>query len=185
MIQNLKKIPEFNDFLEDADIFKTSHRSKDTLLLSDIYVYPKLQRYRFDEEQNDDIDSQNIFNESISYKYIFIHGDDQSGKTSLLKNYMKMSLENNFIPLYFSHNEDFDGHIFNILAKKFKQEFMTDLSDEAIKRFLENNKENIILLFDDFYKIHNKKKVIEKIDVFSKVICTVDLIYNLDTDIKR
>lgn len=184
MIQNLKKMPEFNDFLEDADIFKTSHRSKDTLLLSDIYVYPKLQRYRFDEEQNDDIDSQNIFNESISYKYIFIHGDDQSGKTSLLKNYMKMSLENNFIPLYFSHNEDFDGHIFNILAKKFKQEFMTDLSDEAIKRFLENNKENIILLFDDFYKIHNKKKVIEKIDVFSKVICTVDLIYNLDTDIK-
>lgn len=184
MIQNLKKMPEFNDFLEDADIFKTSHRSKDTLLLSDIYVYPKLQRYRFDEEQNDDIDSQNIFNESVSYKYIFIQGDDQSGKTSLLKNYMKMSLENNFIPLYFSHNEDFDGHIFNILAKKFKQEFMTDLPDETIKRFLENNKENIILLFDDFYKIHNKKKVIEKIDVFSKVICTVDLIYNLDTDIK-
>lgn len=184
MIQNLKKIPKFNDFLEDTDIFKTSHRSKDTLLLSDIYVYPKLQRYRFDEEQNDDIDSQNIFNESVSYKYIFIHGDDQSGKTSLLKNYMNMSLKNNFIPLYFSHNEDFDGHIFNILAKKFKQEFMTDLQDETIKTFLVNNKENIILLFDDFYKIHNKKKVIEKIDIFLKVICTVDLIYNLDTDIK-
>lgn len=179
------KTQEFNNFLEDTDIFKTSHRSKDTLLLSDIYVYPKLQRYRFDEDHNDDIDAKNIFNEVVLHKYIFIHGDDQSGKTSLLKNYMKMSLENNFIPLYFSHNEDFDGHIFNILAKKFKQEFMTDLSDDAIKRFLVNNKESIILLFDDLHKIHNKKKVIEKIGVFSKVICTVDLIYNLDTDIKN
>ncbi|MGI5055997.1 TIR domain-containing protein [Treponema socranskii] len=177
------KIQEFNNFLEDTDIFKTSHRSKNTLLLSDIFIYPQLRKYRIDEDKDEDIDSENIFTESKEYKYIFIHGDDQSGKTALLKKIIQSSLEKYFITFYFLPEENFDGHIFNILVRKFKQMFEIKLSDEKIKRFLMENKEKIILFFDDFHKINNKKKIIEKISIFSKIICTVDLIYNLDVEI--
>ena len=177
------KTQEFNNFLEDTDVFKTSHRSKNTLLLSDIFIYPQLREYRIDEDKDEDIDSENIFTKSIEYKYIFIHGDDQSGKTALLKKIAQSLLEKYFIPFYFLPEEDFNGHIFNILVRKFKQTFITEFSDDEIKRFLMENKEKIILFFDDFHKISNKKKIIEKISIFSKIICTVDLIYNLDVEI--
>lgn len=177
------KTQEFNNFLEDTDIFKTSHRSKNTLLLSDIFIYPQLRKYRIDEDKDEDIDSEDIFDESKEYKYVFIYGDDQTGKTALLKKIIQSLLEKYFIPFYFSPEEDFEGHVFNILVRKFKQVFITELSDEKIKRFLIENKEKIILLFDDLHKINNKKNIIEKISIFSKIICTVDLIYNLDVEI--
>ena len=185
ILKQLKKIKaqEFSNFLEDTDIFKTSHRSKNTLLLSDIFIYPQLRKYRIDEDKDEDIDSRDIFTESKDYKYIFIHGDDQAGKTALLKKFVQSLLEKYFIPFYFLPEEDFDGHIFNILVKKFKQMFVTDFSDEEITRFLMENKEKIILVFDDFHRINNKKKIIEKLFIFSKIICTVDLIYNLDVEI--
>ena len=185
ILKQLKKIKaqEFSNFLEDTDIFKTSHRSKNTLLLSDIFIYPQLRKYRIDEDKDEDIDSRDIFTESKDYKYIFIHGDDQAGKTALLKKFVQSLLEKYFIPFYFLPEEDFDGHIFNILVKKFKQMFVTEFSDEEITRFLMENKEKIILVFDDFHRINNKKKIIEKLFIFSKIICTVDLIYNLDVEI--
>ena len=171
ILKQLKKIKaqEFSNFLEDTDIFKTSHRSKNTLLLSDIFIYPQLRKYRIDEDKDEDIDSRDIFTESKDYKYIFIHGDDQAGKTALLKKFVQSLLEKYFIPFYFLPEEDFDGHIFNILVKKFKQMFVTEFSDEEITRFLMENKEKIILVFDDFHRINNKKKIIEKLFIFSKI----------------
>ena len=166
------KTQDFDNFLEDTDIFKTSHRSKNTLLLSDIFIYPQLRKYRIDEDDDEDIDAENIFTESNKYKYVFIHGDDQSGKTALLKKIIQSSLEKYFITFYFLPEENFDGHIFNILVRKFKQMFEIELSDEEVKRFLMENKEKIILFFDDFHKINNKQKIIEKISIFSKIICT-------------
>ena len=156
ILKQLKKIKaqEFSNFLEDTDIFKTSHRSKNTLLLSDIFIYPQLRKYRIDEDTDEDIDSEDIFTESKEYKYIFIHGDDQAGKTSLLKKFVQSLLQKYFIPFYFTPEEDFEGHIFNILVRKFKQIFKTGLSDEEIKRFLIENKERIILFFDDLHRIH-------------------------------
>ena len=177
------KTQDFDNFLEDTDIFKTSHRSKNTLLLSDIFIYPQLRKYRIDEDDDEDIDAENIFTESNKYKYVFIHGDDQSGKTALLKKIIQSSLEKYFITFYFLPEENFDGHIFNILVRKFKQRLEIERSDEEVKRFLMENKEKIILFFDDFHKINNKQKIIEKISIFSKIICTVDLIYNLDVEI--
>lgn len=183
-IKNLELTENFNDFLEDTDVFKTSHRSRNTLLLSDIYVFPKLRKYKTDDEKDDDIDSEDLFSESEDNKYVFISGDSQSGKTSLLKRYIKKSFEYYFIPLYFDSDEDFNGHIFNIVVKKFKKQFKTDLDDEELKNFLECNKEKVILFLDDFQSITKKEKIIGKINIFSKVICTIDLIYNLDIEIK-
>lgn len=183
-IRNLNFTTDFANSLEDMDVLKTSHRSRNTLLLSDVFMYPTLRKFVFDDEKDDEINSENLFKDSKDGKFVFISGDDLSGKTSLSKKYISELRKKNFIPFYFSSEDDFDGHIFNILTKKFKKQFNNALLDDDVKKLLENNKERIVFFIDDFHKISNKQKVIEKIKLFSKIICTVDLIYNLDYEIK-
>lgn len=184
IIKKLSYQESFSVFLEDTGVFKSSHKSKKTLKLSDVFVYPELRRYMSDENKNDDFDSEKLFLESKDNKYIFISGDSQSGRTSLIKQIISHICGNFFIPLYFSHEESFDGHIFNILTRKFREQYSNSFSDEELKVFLESNKEKIVLFFDDFDKLKNKKKVIDKVSIISKIFCTIDLIYNLDTEIQ-
>ena len=174
----------FSDFLDDMDVLKTSHRSKNTLLLSDVFIYPTLRKFVFDDDKNDEINADKLFADSIDGKFVFISGDDLSGKTSLIRKYITELRKKNFIPLYFSVEDDFEGHIFNILVKRFKKQFNNVLPDDELKNLLENNKERIVLFFDDFHKIKNRQKVVEKVKLFSKIICSVDVIYNLDYEIK-
>lgn len=183
-IRNLKFIRGFDDLLDDMDVLKTSHRSRNTLLLSDVFIYPTLRKFVFDDEKDDEIDAKNLFEDSKNGKFVFISGDDLSGKTSLLRKYVLELKKKIFIPLYFSADDSFDGHIFNILVKKFKRQFDSTLLDDDVKKLLENNKERIVLFIDDFHKIASKQKVVEKINLFPKIICTIDLIYSLDYEIK-
>lgn len=184
IIQNLSFTEKFSNFLQDMDILKTSHRSKNTLLLSDVFVYPALRKFIFDDDKDDEINSDKIFIDSKDRKFLFISGDDLSGKTSLLKKYILNIKEKNFIPLYFSAEDDFDGHIFNILTKKYKKQFSNTLLDKDLKKLLEDNKERIVLFIDDFHRLSSKQKIVEKIKILPKIICTVDLIYNLDYEIR-
>ena len=174
----------FADVLQDMDVLKTSHRSRNTLILKDVFVYPILRKFVFDDDNDYEINSEKLLEDSKDSKFIFILGDDLSGKTSLLRKYISNSKEKNFIPLYFSSEDNFDGHIFNILTKKFKVQFNTTLPSDDIKKLLENNTERILFFIDDFHKIQNKQKLVEKIKLFSKIICTADIIYSLDYEIK-
>ena len=186
-IETIKKLSfsaSFTDVLQDTDVLKTSHRSKNTLLLSDVFIYPTLQRFIFDDKDEAEIDSEKIFENSWNKKFVFISGDDVSGKSSLLKQYVSDLNSKNFIPLLFSAQDNFDGHIFNVLTKKFKNQFNVSFDDATVKKLLENNKERIVIFVDDFHKISNRQNIIKKMDCLPKVICTVDLIYNLDYEIK-
>lgn len=185
IVRNLNFTTDFANSLEDTDILKTSHRSRNTLLLSDVFIYPTFRKFVLDDDKDDEINAEKLFKDSKDGKFVFISGDDLSGKTSLLRMYVSELRKKNFIPFYFTAEDDFDGHIFNILTKKFKKQFNNALRDDDVKNLLENNKERIVLFFDDFHKISNKQKVVEKIKVFSKIICSVDLIYNLDYEIKN
>ena len=72
----------------DMDVLKTSHRSKNTLLLSDVFIYPTLRKFVFDDDKNDEINADKLFADSIDGKFVFISGDDLSGKTSLIRKYI-------------------------------------------------------------------------------------------------
>lgn len=183
-IRNLAFSDTFSDFIDDMDVLKTSHSSRNTLMLSDVFIYPTLQKFILDDDKDDEIDAEKLFSDSKDGKFVFISGDDLSGKTSLMKKYISELSKKKFIPIYFSSEDNFDGHIFNILARKFKEQFNSTLLDDDVRKLLQNYKERIVLFFDDFHKITNRKKVIEKINLFSKIICTVDVIYNLDYEIK-
>ena len=183
-IQNLSFASDFVNFLDDMDVLKTSHQSRNTLLLSDVFIYPTLRKFIFDDDKDDEITAEKLFKDSKDGKFVFIAGDDLSGKTSLIRKYVSELKKKNFIPFYFSKEDAFDGHVFNILTKKFKKQFNNALTDDDVKKLLENNKERIVFFIDDFHKISNKQKLIEKIELFPKIICTVDLIYNLDYEIK-
>ena len=64
IIKKLSYQESFSAFLEDTGVFKTSHKSRKTLKLSDVFVYPELRRYMSDENKNDDFDSEKLFLES-------------------------------------------------------------------------------------------------------------------------
>ncbi|MBQ3368632.1 toll/interleukin-1 receptor domain-containing protein [bacterium] len=172
----------FTDLLEDTDVLKTSHRLKDTLLLSDVFIYPILKKNVLDNEKEEIISSDMFFEDSKDSRFIFISGDDVSGKTSLIKKFICDIKEKNFIPLLFSSTDDLGG---DFLTKRFKKQFAVEMPDKEIKRLLGSNKERIIIFVDDYHKISNRSKFVNKIDSCCKIVCTVDLIYSLDLEIEE
>lgn len=176
-IRELKFLKSFEEILEDTDVLKSSHKSRTELLLSDIFVYPTLRKIIYDDDKDDLISSDGLFRDSKEKKYVFISGDNLSGKTSLLRGYLKDLKNENFIPLLFSSNDNFEGHAINILEKQFRKQFECNLTDDEIRKFLENNKEQIFVFLDDFHKNKHEDKILEKFTIVAKIVCTVDILY--------
>ena len=176
-IRELKFLKSFEEILEDTDVLKSSHKSRTELLLSDIFVYPTLRKIIYDDDKDDLISSDGLFRDSKEKKYVFISGDNLSGKTSLLRRYLKDLKNENFIPLLFSSNDNFEGHALNILEKQFRKQFECNLPDDEIRKFLENNKEQICVFLDDFHKNKHEDKILEKFTIVAKIVCTVDILY--------
>lgn len=176
-IRELKFLSSFEETLEDMDVLKSSHKSRNILSLSDIFVYPSLRKIIYDDNKDDLISSEDMFQDSKEKKYIFISGDNLSGKTSLLRRYVKDLKKKIFIPILFSSNDSFEGHVFNILEKQFKKQFECNLTDIEIRKFLETNKEQIFVFLDDFHKNKNENKILEKFAIVEKVVCIVDILY--------
>jgi len=172
----------FTDLLEDTDVLKTSHRVKNTLLLSDVFVYPILKKNMLDNEKEELVSSDSFFEDSKDSRFVFISGDDVSGKTSLIKKLIFDIKDKIFIPLLFSSTDDFAG---DFLTKRFKRQFSIDMPDREIKRLLDSNQEHIIIFADDFHKISSKSKFVNRIKLCRKIVCTIDLIYSLDLEIKE
>ena len=176
-IRELKFLNSFEEILEDTDVLKSSHKSRNVLLLSDIFVYPTLRKIIYDDDKDDLISSDGIFKDSKEKKYVFISGDNLSGKTSLLRRYVRELKNKNFIPLLFTPTDNVEGHVFNILEKQFRKQFECNLTDDEIKKFLENNKEQIFVFLDDFHKNKHEDKLLEKFTIVAKIVCTVDILY--------
>jgi hypothetical protein len=78
-------LPEFENYLDDPELVLT-HRAKEKLRLSDIYVFPDLRRVNLAGEKGSKIiRSDNVPDLVAERPGLFIIGDDVSGKTSLAK----------------------------------------------------------------------------------------------------
>ena len=91
----------FEIWLEDTEVPFTHKMKEDHLTLPDIYVYPDLRGVR--KKSTDTVETVNgseLLNRDSIGPEILIHGDEQSGKTALLKmlysHYMKAGIR----PLY-------------------------------------------------------------------------------------
>lgn len=127
---------------EDTEISLT-HRKVDKLKLSDIYVTPDIEF-----ENAGSAESLSVKNSSELLKkkdHYLISGEEQQGKTSLLKYIFIELLKRNYIPIYFD-------------AVKIKK------SDVDLNIQMAINEQYNNLSFEEFNKAENKVILIDNID---------------------
>lgn len=86
-IRGIKFKQSHLDFLNDATTFAKSNPNKTTLTLDDVFVYPDLDKIERDGESKRRSSQSLISNYSVGDKFVIV-GEDQSGKTSLLKKFI-------------------------------------------------------------------------------------------------
>ncbi|TLM76084.1 TIR domain-containing protein [Microbulbifer harenosus] len=137
--------PFILEWTNDTEI-KLTHRKVNKITLSDIYVAPDMEL----ESDNDDdpikIKSTSELAKSPSHKIIF--GEEQQGKTSLLKHLFIELLKESYIPIYLDAN--------NIKTSKI---------DENLRPEIERQYQN--LDYETFLSAKNTAVLIDNIDDIS------------------
>lgn len=180
-IYSLKFREAFSSSLNDSGFLKTSLSSRKELLLTDIYVYPKLQCCEEMEGKDKIIFEKKVFdahelidNFKMGTKLI-LAGDGQSGKSSLLMRLCSEYREKNFYPILIKDKERFfEGSFEKRIEKAFVEEYETELLLSDIP------KDKIILLIDDFHNARDQEKLLEIIANYTNVYLIVDDVFSIN-----
>lgn len=164
----------FLDFLNDTTLLSKAHSVKTKLTLDDIYVNQELAVIE-NKQQEKKTSVDTLIAEFEQGSKIAIMGDDQSGKTSILKNIFRRLKERNFIPIYIRDSECLmQGKIQNRIQEEFKKQYN---SSRSLKDF---NSAMVVPLIDDFHKANKKEKVLQELQVYKSCVLIVDDIFSLD-----
>lgn len=165
---------DYKRFLDDATILKKAHSMKNELKLSDIFIYPDLTI--IDNKDNDKkISSENVVDDFEPGNKIAIIGDDQSGKTALLKVYIKVLKERGFLPVYIKDPQELlQGNIDYRIDSMVKEQY---IDNNGVKDF---DHKIIVPIIDDFHKTKDKEKIIQRLQAYESCIVVVDDIFSLD-----
>lgn len=116
LANDIQVAPATLDWLHSTEI-SFSHRNADTVTLDDIFVWPDL----LVEQDIKDIEITDSKKLSVKKGLYFVTGEEQQGKTTLLKALYKEALLNSVIPIY-------------IDAKNLKKSDLKSLVNNALKR---------------------------------------------------
>lgn len=168
---------DFIKFLEKDD--KRSISDK----YSDYFVFPRLLEKKDEDKYSEDVeitDSNSFINEIKGNKCVFIEGNENSGKTTLLK-HLFVELSKTSVPLFFSF-DDIRGKKFERVIKNgFEDQYSTN--DVDYKRFLQTDKNDLIAIIDDADRIdkYSLEKFIEFLsDKFGSIILCSKLKWDLN-----
>ncbi|BBE49860.1 hypothetical protein OYT1_ch0287 [Ferriphaselus amnicola] len=108
------------EWIDDTEVVLT-HRRVDKVLLGDVYISPDLESDdRDDTNKLKIVTSEVIINEPNKY---LIFGEEQQGKTSLLKNAFKQLLKSEIYPVYLDAKEVNQSDILKSLAAALKHQY--------------------------------------------------------------
>ena len=176
--KNLKELcfsDEFAYFLNDATILAKAHSQKNELTLSDIFIYPE---FRVIDNNNNDkkVSSEKVIKEFVRGERIAIIGDDQSGKSALLKVLISNLKKRCFIPLYIKDPmELLQGDLHYRISNLFKSQYRTETD-----LFQEYDIKRIVPVVDDFHKTKNKEKILQRLSKYESTVLVIDDIFSLD-----
>lgn len=174
-IKELSFSEEFAYFLNDATILAKAHSQKNELTLSDIFIYPELRV--IDNKNNDTkVSSEKVITEFVLGERIAIIGDDQSGKSALLKVIIATLKKRCFIPIYIKDPmELLQGDLHNRISNLFKSQYGTEA-----ELFLEYDIKRIVPVVDDFHKTKNKERILQRLANYESTLLVIDDIFSLD-----
>lgn len=165
---------ETQNWLDDTEI-KLNHRVVDTVKLGSIYIVPDLE-----DKQNVGSNLMNMIRADellAKNDNVIIFGEDQMGKTSLLKYFYRNFAENSQYVLYLDvGNAKFNKDIKNTLIDEINNQYRNLSIDDFLKG-------DSVILLDNFHQnIINKSfkiQLLKDLMVLSlKIIITCDFEYN-------
>jgi len=134
----------FLDWIDDTEIVLT-HRNVDKVKLHEIYVSPDLEKV--DESKKSKVEILTS-NEILKPGMYLIYGEEQQGKTTLLKNTYKELLKAGKYPLYVNARNVKRSN----LAEAFRLDFEVQYKNFKLEEFLTTD--NKVLLVDDLSELN-------------------------------
>ncbi|KXS30988.1 MAG: putative phosphohydrolase [Candidatus Gallionella acididurans] len=139
---------EFSKQLSDAGARFTHHGKTEDLLLDDVFVYPEMRPLDEDERGRLIIDAAVLRSPDKLERGVLVHGREQYGKTSLLKQLFLSYHERGFVPVFISGgdlNKSTDRELKKIVEKAVSIAYTT----QAILPFWQAGVKRRVLLIDD------------------------------------
>ncbi len=142
---------EAKDRLESLDA-SFHHPRKEHIQLSDVFIYPDMQDLDPDVGPTEIVSSDTLLSrDNEAGKKVFIYGDEQFGKSSLLKHLFMEFFRSGLIPLLFDANDatSTPEHFLRMLDRKVEEFY----GPEARTKFAQTAKSVKIALVDNAEKI--------------------------------
>lgn len=169
------------EFFQNLDEMPTPiyNHEKEKLKLSEIFIYPDLESMN-DRLDKTDIDGNYLGADKLlldaNHTLLILEGGNQCGKTSLCHMlYTTLSNAHKY-PLMLAGKDINNDNLKRILRNAYKKQYMIEIAD--YDKYEQYDKEEKILIIDNFDKCKQSKEVKEKMIkdlllLFCKVIVTV------------
>ncbi len=163
---------DYSNKIEKIDIPLTL--KTENLKLSSFFIFPYIEEIAVEKiDMKNKIDSSELKN-TTSNEALILSGEEQSGKTSLLKMLFVSFYENGYSPL-FIEGSDMKKHITKIIRDSFEEIYSDDHNE--YNRYLELSQDKKILFIDDFKSSPTAIESIKKIrleNTFFKIFISID-----------
>ncbi|MBO8461405.1 MAG: metallophosphoesterase [Firmicutes bacterium] len=137
-----------DDCFVDLEKFEVQERQFN---IEDLFVFPYLNKAKylnFDDKESSIKDFNSLLIKSNSHPFIFIYGDESSGKTSLSKYLTLLFFNENYFPLLFSGD---DFHKINEIERLINSKIRSMYSEKEKSIFKnETLKSQRVIIIDDF-----------------------------------
>lgn len=179
--KKIKGITLSSNFEDDLNRINAplKHLRKEKLLLEDVFVFPDLEPIL---TENEDIvpfrDSEEILTDmDLDNKVLFLEGDSQSGKTSLLKKLFLSFYRRGYFPLFLKGEIIQINSINSILENTYKKQY--NCNDFDYDYYQQLNRKYKIIIIDNLNRSKlnevGRKKLFEKLlESYFCVISTID-----------
>ena len=149
--------PSFQNWLDSTEVV-FQHKIKENLLLRDIFVYPDVRGIRTNYDEFEEIQNSSFLVQvNTITDGVLIHGDEQSGKTSLIKTLIQEYHEQGFLPLFVDAKTISTSHPKRALDKPVREQY-ENLEWET---FVSANKPRVLFL-DNLHLIKLNANYLQK-----------------------
>lgn len=161
---------KFKSFLVDPGI-QLYHPDKTTLVLDDIFIFPELRHH-----QGEVINSKKLLGIKKGESKILITGDEDSGKTALVKMLFKNYMLSGYYPVYIDFQNRIiqnPENIIEIIYRRYKEIYRID----SYQNIQKHGKKRKVIFIDNLSESNTDYKLLGEIlnflySTFDKVITT-------------
>ena len=170
---------DFCTFLNNTEILSKTHSTKRELLLDDILIHPELTSLK-NKLPEVHCNCMQVIKGFSQGDRIAIVGEEQSGKTTLAKLFVKELYDKGLVPVFVRDDSPIlQGNLEIKIEKAFIEQYESQGSIKDV------DSSRIVPIIDDFYRAKRVEDYLEILDSYGSSIIIVDDIFNLDYNLEK